>query len=94
MVERRWPDHELILVDDLHLVMNIVESCNYPRAELFNAALTAVLDQATSLRRKLVFVVEDQRPVANSAAGLSRARLTILLLPISNVFAAFTSARN
>jgi transitional endoplasmic reticulum ATPase len=62
MLERTMSDHELILVDDLHLVMNTVESCNYPRAELFDAALTAILDQAASLRRKLVFVVEDRVP--------------------------------
>ena len=62
MIEPAMADHELILVDDLHLVMNVVESCSYPRAELFSAALTAVLDQAHSLRKKLVFVVEDQVP--------------------------------
>lgn len=62
MVEQAMADHELILVDDLHLVMNTVESCNYPRAELLNAALTAVLDEADSMGRKLLFVVEDRVP--------------------------------
>ena len=62
MIEQAMADHELILVDDLHLVMNTVEGCNYPRAELFDAALTAVLDEAASLRRKLLFVVEDRVP--------------------------------
>jgi len=46
MMEQAMADHELVLVDDLHRVMNTVESCNYPRTELFDAALTAVLDQA------------------------------------------------
>jgi hypothetical protein len=51
MVEQAMAGHELILVDDLHLLANIVESCDYPRPQLFNAALTAVLDQAASLRK-------------------------------------------
>ena len=62
MVEQAMADNEVVLVDDLHRVMNTVESCNYPRAELLDAALTAVLDQATSLGRKLVFAVEDRIP--------------------------------
>ena len=62
MVEHAMADNELVLVDDLHRVMNTVESCNYPRAELLDAALTAVLDQAISLGRKLVFAVEDRVP--------------------------------
>jgi len=62
MMEQAMIDHELVLVDDLHLVVNIVESCDYPRSNLFNAALTAVLDQADSLRKKLVFAVEEYVP--------------------------------
>jgi predicted AAA+ superfamily ATPase len=62
MMEQAMADHDLILVDDLHLVMNTVASCSYPRAELFNAALTAVLDQAAACRRKLLFVVTDNVP--------------------------------
>jgi tRNA A37 threonylcarbamoyladenosine biosynthesis protein TsaE len=62
MMEQAMADHELILVDDLHLLVNIVESCDYPRSHLFTAALTAVLAQATSLERKLGFAVEDQVP--------------------------------
>jgi predicted AAA+ superfamily ATPase len=62
MFERSMAEHELIVVDDLHLLMNTVESCNYPRAELFDAALTAILDQAASLQKKLVFAVKDRVP--------------------------------
>jgi len=62
MVEQAMAGNELVFVDDLHLVMNIVESCDYPRSQLFNAALTAILDQAASLRKKLVFAVEEEIP--------------------------------
>lgn len=62
MVERAMADHDVVLIDDLHRVMNTVESCNYPRAELLDAALTAVLGEAVSLGRKLLFVVEDRVP--------------------------------
>ena len=62
IVEQAMASHELILVDDLHLLVNIVESCDYPRSRLFSAALTAVLDQAAFLRKKLVFAVEEDIP--------------------------------
>jgi AAA+ superfamily predicted ATPase len=62
MVEQAMAGHELILVDDLHLLVNIVESCDYPRSQLFCAALTAVLDEAGSLRKKLIFAVEEEVP--------------------------------
>lgn len=62
MVEQAMDRHDLVLVDDLHLLMNIVDSCDYPRSHLFNAALTAILDRAALLRKKLVFAMEDQAP--------------------------------
>lgn len=62
MVEGAMEDHDLIFLDDLHLLVNIVESCDYPRSHLFTAALTAVLDQAGAMRKKLVFAVEEDAP--------------------------------
>jgi len=63
MMEQAMADHELVLVDDLHRVMNIVESCNYPRSELFDAALTAVLDHAAALGKRLIFAVQNRVPM-------------------------------
>jgi transitional endoplasmic reticulum ATPase len=54
--------NRLVIFDDLHLVGNICESCDYPRRQLLDAALTAVLDKASQDGRTLLFAVEDDTP--------------------------------
>ncbi len=49
----RHPD--LIIVDDLHLIKNVVESCDYPRQNLFDATLAAILASAGGARVRLLF---------------------------------------
>ena len=48
-----------IIVDDLHLIKNVVESCDYTRQNLFDAAMTAVLASASAARRKLLFATGE-----------------------------------
>src|SRR5579863_1549201 len=46
MLDEAVAGHDIVFVDDLHLVTNIVEGCDYQRAHLLDAALTAVLGEA------------------------------------------------
>lgn len=63
LIEWALASHDLALVDDLHLVTDIVDSCDYPRANMLNAALTAILAGARSRGKKLLFAVNDEMPL-------------------------------
>jgi transitional endoplasmic reticulum ATPase len=52
---------ELIIIDDLHLIKHVAESCDYVRQHLFDAAMTAVVTSATAARKKLL-VATDEMP--------------------------------
>src|SRR5579871_83078 len=54
--------HDLVIVDDLHLVMDAVGGCNYPWENLLDAALTSLLAEARSRGKKLIFAVNDHTP--------------------------------
>jgi transitional endoplasmic reticulum ATPase len=54
--------HELVIMDDLHLLMDVVDSCNYPREHLLNAALISLLAEARSKGKKLIFAAGDDAP--------------------------------
>jgi len=56
--------HDLIMVDDLHLVTNIVQARNYQRAYLLDAALTALLAEAGVLKKTLLFATRHRVPWA------------------------------
>jgi ABC-type transport system involved in cytochrome c biogenesis ATPase subunit len=62
MIEDGLAKSDLVIVDDLHLVTRIVESCSYPRACLLDAALTAILADAAALGKKMLFAVEGDAP--------------------------------
>jgi shikimate kinase len=50
--------HELVILDDLHLLENVVGSCNsyfYPRREFVNAPLMALTTYAAAAGKKLIF---------------------------------------
>src|SRR5260370_13725864 len=51
--------HVLLIVDDLHLVKNVVESCDYIRQHLFDAVLTAALQSPTPPPKKELFPCDD-----------------------------------
>ena len=54
--------HDFVMLDDLHLIASIVESCDYPRANLLTLVLTAILDQAGSTHKKLLFAITGDVP--------------------------------
>ena len=62
MVEQALAAHNLVIVDDLHLVSNTANSFKNPRAHLLDAALTGLMGEAVAWRKKLVFGVEDEAP--------------------------------
>jgi hypothetical protein len=57
-VEQALAVHDLAIIDDLHLVTNMVNHHRSPRAHLFDAALTGIMGQAAGRGKKLVFGVE------------------------------------
>jgi hypothetical protein len=62
MVEETVQQHDLVFVDDLHLVATVVQDYNSPRSHLLDAALTAILAEAAVRKKTLVFAVEDEAP--------------------------------
>jgi hypothetical protein len=63
-IEEALVKHDLVFIDDLHLVTNIVERRGHARSLLLNAALTVILGEAGAMRKKLVFGVEGDPPWA------------------------------
>jgi Holliday junction resolvasome RuvABC ATP-dependent DNA helicase subunit len=61
-IEEAILTHDLVMVDDLHLLTHTVEARDYSRSYLLDAALTAILADAGVLGCKLVFAVEDEAP--------------------------------
>lgn len=59
MMDIAMANQELVIVDDLHLIKNIVESCEYPRRNLFDLVITTVLASAAARRIKLVFATDE-----------------------------------
>ena len=62
MMEQALAHQHTVIVDDLHLVTRVVEACEYPRALLLDAALTAILGEAAGMRKKLIFAIDDEVP--------------------------------
>lgn len=62
MIEEAMAHHNLILVDDLHLVTRVVQRWGYARAHLLDAALTALLADAAVRKNVLLFAVEEEAP--------------------------------
>jgi len=62
MLDRAAAEHEIIFVDDLHLISAVVDARDYPRSYLLDAAVTAVLAEAGVRGRTLIFGVEDGAP--------------------------------
>jgi transitional endoplasmic reticulum ATPase len=62
LIEYALASHDLAIVDDLHLIAEVADGCSYPRANLLNAVLTAILAGARERRKKLLFAVNDEVP--------------------------------
>jgi hypothetical protein len=62
MVEQALGEHHLVFVDDVHLLTQLTPNCDYPRAYLLDAALTAMIGDTAPLKKKLVFATEGPAP--------------------------------
>jgi hypothetical protein len=70
LIATAFQKHQIAVVDDLHLLWSIVDGYSYPRPWLLDAALTALLDDASACGKQIVFGVDDgivPRPVARGA---------------------------
>src|SRR5262245_58007285 len=59
MVERALRFRRIVIVDDLHLIRDVAQSFDYPRTNLLNTALTALLDDVAARDRTIVFGEDD-----------------------------------
>src|ERR1700733_15184432 len=58
LMEASLAEHDLIMLDDMHLIASVVEGYGYPRPNLLNVAIAAVLEQASG-NKKFVFAVQE-----------------------------------
>lgn len=65
LVEAEIESHEIVLVDDFHLVKNIADDYDYPRKFLLDAVVTSLLTTAASKGKRLLFAANEV-PVALS----------------------------
>ena len=70
LLDQHMARHDLLIIDDLHLVKNVVESCDYVRKNLFDAVLTAALETAAGAGKK-VLAACDEIPNVLSRRGHS-----------------------
>src|SRR6266404_7806255 len=59
LIDAEIARHDLVIVDDLHLIKNVVESCDYTRKNLFDAVMTAALASASTARKKMLFATGE-----------------------------------
>jgi len=59
LIDAEIAQHDLVIVDDLHLIKNVAESCDYTRKHLFDAVMTAALARASAARKKMLFATGD-----------------------------------
>jgi SpoVK/Ycf46/Vps4 family AAA+-type ATPase len=64
MLDHALADYDLVIVDDLHLVTTVVDSCSYTRSYLLDAALTAVTAEAIAKNKKLIFGAAGDEPAS------------------------------
>src|SRR6266481_2623323 len=62
LIDGAVTSHDLVIVDDLHLVNRVAEHYNYPWRYLLDAALTAILAEAEASKKTLLFGVEGDTP--------------------------------
>ncbi|HLJ46712.1 MAG TPA: ATP-binding protein [Bryobacteraceae bacterium] len=58
LLDEHIAEHELVIVDDLHLLIDVVEGCDYPRKGLLDVVLTAVIESAAAKGTKMLFATQ------------------------------------
>jgi hypothetical protein len=60
MIGNLLATHDLVIIDDLHLVTSAVNSSDYTRSYVLDAALTAIMGEAGARKKKLLFGVDER----------------------------------
>ncbi len=71
MIEQALEAHDNLWIDDLHLVTQVVNGCDYPTTYLLDAALTALLGEAGASGKKLIFALDGKAPWPVQRRGYS-----------------------
>jgi len=61
-IEAPLAHHDLLLVDDLHLIVRVAEACVYPRANLLDLALNALIGETLARGKRLLFAFSGDAP--------------------------------
>jgi transitional endoplasmic reticulum ATPase len=61
LLEASLAEHDLVILDDMHLISRVLEDYSYPRSHLLNVAITAIFEQAAP-DKKFLFAVEEDAP--------------------------------
>ena len=56
--------HDRVAIDDLHLIQNVAEGCDYPRGGVLDLALTSLLDTLAASGKQLIVGVTSHKPTA------------------------------
>ena len=64
MISEALSKHDLVLIDDLDLIVDVAGSCDYPRQNLLNAAFKAVLERLEQSGKKLIAATAGALPDA------------------------------
>ena len=59
LIEATLDGNDILIFDDLHLLQKIVEDYSYPRQQLLDLAITALLDAAESRSKSIIFGFDD-----------------------------------
>src|SRR5271155_1038238 len=77
LLEANLAKHDLVMLDDMHLIASVTEGYSYPRQHLLNVAITAVLEHATDNKKFVFAVLEDApEPVSRRAQTCEIAEFT------------------
>ncbi|MEI9814265.1 MAG: hypothetical protein WDO18_17185 [Acidobacteriota bacterium] len=59
LMDAHMDAHDLVILDDLHLIKEVVEGYDYPRQRLFDVVMTALLAKMSVAGKKLVFATSE-----------------------------------
>lgn len=71
VLEEALEGYDLVMVDDLHLITDITDACNYRRENVLDAVLMTILNDAAARGKKLMFSVEAAAPEVMAQRALT-----------------------
>lgn len=68
LIEAELDQHDLVLVDDFHLVLDVSDGGSYPRTNLIDIALKALLAHVAASGKRIVFASDQHRAALSQRA--------------------------